>query len=126
MKYVEIENLTHPLSRSLVVGYCDSFLCRLRGLMFRKLLASGEGLLLVEKRDRVMDAAIHMMFMNFDLAVAWINQQGEVVDTVLARRWRPAYIPKRPARFVLEFSAGRMGDFIVGDQVKFHETVPYS
>ena len=121
MKYVEIENLTHPLPRALVVRYCNSFLCRLRGLMFRKSLATGEGLLLVQQRDGVLDSSIHMMFVNFDLAVVWINQQGEVVDTVLARRWRPGYVPKRPARYVLEFSPELLGEFNVGDQVQFNE-----
>ena len=121
MKSVSIENITHPLPRPLVVGYCNSFLCRLRGLMFRKSLAPAEGLLLVGSRDQVMDASIHMMFVDFDLAVFWINQQGEVVDAVLARRWRAGYFPKRPARYVLEAAVERMGDFVVGDQVRFNE-----
>lgn len=121
MRYVEIENITHPLQASLVVGYCSSFMCRLRGLMFRKKLGTGEGLLLVGARDTLVDASIHMMFMNFDLAVVWINQQGEVVDTVLARRWRLMYLPKRPAQHVLEISAGHLQDFSIGDKVRFHE-----
>ncbi len=121
MKLVIIENQTHPLQSPLVAPYCSSFLCRLRGLMFRRTLASGDGLLLVNKRDDIVDASIHMMFVNFDLAVAWINHQGEVVDTALARRWRPLYFPKRPAQYILEMSAGRMGDFQVGDRVTFNE-----
>lgn len=121
MKYVEIENLMHPLRDSLVVGYCSSFVCRLRGLMFRKTLGSGEGLLLAGARDSLADASIHMMFMNIDLAVVWLNRQGEVVDKVLARRWHPLYLPKRPAQNVLEISAGRLDEFTIGDKVRFHE-----
>ena len=77
--------------------YCDSFLCRLRGLMFRSSLAHDEGLLLVEARDSRLDTSIHMLFVFMDLAVIWINSEYTVVDTVLARAWRPAYAPRQPA-----------------------------
>ena len=121
MKYVIVDNLNRPLKQPLIARYCDSFLCRLQGLMFRRSLPVGDGLLLVDKRDNRMDSSIHMMFVNFDLAIAWINNDMEVVDTCLAQRWHPAYIPKRPARYVLEMSAERMGDFRAGDRVTFNE-----
>ena len=121
MKYVEVTNVTRPLARPLVVRYCSSFGCRLRGLMFHKPLRYNEGILLVEQRDRVIDAAIHMMFVSFDLAVVWINHHGEVVDTALALRWRPGYFPKRPAQYVLELTAARLAEFTVGDRVNYHE-----
>jgi uncharacterized membrane protein (UPF0127 family) len=57
----------------------------------------------------------------FDLAVVWINSTYQVVDVKLARRWRPAYFPKRPARYVLEIAPQRLGDFHEGDQVAFDE-----
>jgi uncharacterized membrane protein (UPF0127 family) len=121
MKFVEVTNVTRPLARPLVVRYCISFGCRFRGLMFHRPLHFNEGIVLVEQRDRVIDSSIHMMFVNFDLAVVWINHQGEVVDTALARRWRPGYFPKRPAQYVLEFAAERLAEFTVGDKVNFHE-----
>ena len=121
MKSVEVINSTRPLAYPLVVRYCSSFVCRLRGLMVHKPLSRDDGLLLVQQRDRVIDSSIHMMFVNFDLTVVWINQQGEVVDTVLARRWHPVYFSKRPAQYVLECSAERLAEFTVGDRVKFHE-----
>jgi uncharacterized membrane protein (UPF0127 family) len=121
MKYVIVNNLSRPLKQPLVARYCSSFLCRLRGLMFQRALAASDGLLLVDRRDNRIDSAIHMMFVNFDLAVAWINHDGEVVDTCLAQRWHPAYMPKQPAQYVLEMAASRMGDFRAGDRVEFSE-----
>ena len=118
-KVVEILNQSKNLSLPLKAIYCDSFLCRLRGLMFRKYLPVDEGLLLVYEKDSRMDASIHMMFVNFDLAVIWINSIGEVVDIVLAKQWKTAYIPKNPARYVLEIVPERLGDFTIGDWVKF-------
>lgn len=70
--------------------------------MFRRGLLPGEALLLVEKSDSRASAAIHMLFVPFDLAVVWINSAGRVVDKVRARPWRPFYGPSAPARFILE------------------------
>jgi len=116
---VEVRNQSRTLTSPLKAIYCDSFLCRLRGLMFRRSLPAEEGLVLVYKADSRMDASIHMMFVNFDLAVIWINSVGEVVDTVLARQWKAAYFPKKPACYVLEIVPERLGEFQIGDRVKF-------
>ena len=42
-----------------------------------------------------MDTSIHMLMVFMDLGVVWINNDCQVVDTVLAKSWRPAYFPKR-------------------------------
>jgi uncharacterized membrane protein (UPF0127 family) len=118
-KFVEIQNQNKNLSSSLKAVYCDSFLCRFRGLMFRKSLPADEGLVLVYGSDSRMDASIHMMFVNFDLGVIWINSASEVVDTVLAKQWKLAYLPKSPARYVLEIVPERLGEFEIGDRVTF-------
>ncbi|MEW5870128.1 MAG: DUF192 domain-containing protein [Chloroflexota bacterium] len=118
MRWVTIHNLTHSGIAPVQAHYCDSFFCQLRGLTFRRVLPPDQGLLLVQGRDSRLDSAIHMLGVYFDLAVVWINQDEEVVDVKLARRWRPAYVPKRPARYVLELAAERLNDFHIGDRVK--------
>jgi uncharacterized membrane protein (UPF0127 family) len=119
MKTIHLVNKDQPLSSPLRAIYCDSFLCRLRGLMFRSSLGADEGLLLVEARDSRLDTAIHMLFVYMDLAVIWINSNQVVVDTVLARAWRPAYAPHKPARYILEINPSRLGEFKIGDRVEF-------
>ena len=101
------------------VAYCDSFLCRLRGLMFRKRLAQDDGLLLVEKRNSRIDTSIHMFFVPFDIAVFWINSKMTVVDKVIAKSWRPAYFPKAYAKYTLEIHPDRWGNYEIGDKVEF-------
>jgi uncharacterized protein len=120
MKTIRIENKNQVLPAPLRAVYCDSFLCRLRGLMFRSSLAPDEGLLLVEGRDSRIDTAIHMLFVFMDLAVIWINSENIVVDTVLARSWRPAYAPRQPARYILEIHPNRLTEFKIGDLVEFN------
>jgi uncharacterized membrane protein (UPF0127 family) len=116
---VFIQNLDKKIKAPARVRYCDSFACRLRGLMFRPQLALDEGLLLVIERDARLDSSIHMLFVPFDLAVFWINSHMEVVDKVIARSWRPAYIPARAARYILEIHPARLNDYEVGHKVEF-------
>jgi hypothetical protein len=116
---VLVQNITRPNIHPIQARFCTSFFCRLRGLTFRRGLSSGEGLLLVQSRDSRMDASIHMLFVWIDLAVVWINSAQQVVDVRLARRWRPAYVPARPARYVLEISPERLEDYCIGDQLHF-------
>ena len=119
MNTIQLENLNQPLPTPLQALYCDIFLCRLRGLMFRSSLAPGQALLLVEGRDSRLDTAIHMLFVFMDLAVIWINSEKVVVDTVLARAWRPAYAPRQPARYILEIHPDRLNEFKIGDKIEF-------
>ncbi|OGO26499.1 MAG: hypothetical protein A2W33_10515 [Chloroflexi bacterium RBG_16_52_11] len=116
---ITVYNLTRALDKPASAGYCDSFSCRLRGLMFRSHLRRDEGLLLVEKRDSRLDTSIHMLFVPFDLAVFWINSEMMAVDKVIARAWRPAYFPKANAKYTLEIHPSRWGDYEIGDRVEF-------
>lgn len=116
---IYVTNLNRNLEKPALVGYCDSFLCRLRGLMFRSSLALDEGLLLVEKRDGRLDSSIHMFFVPFDLAVFWINSNMTVVDKIIAKPWKPAYFPKADAKFTLEIHPTRWGDYEIGEKVEF-------
>jgi hypothetical protein len=59
-----------------------------------------------------------MFFMKYDLAVIWLDRGLKVVDVQVARRWRPAYTPARPALYVLETHPDHAADFHCGDQVK--------
>lgn len=118
LRPIHIQNLTRPLQHPALVGYGDSFLSKLRGLMFRPRLDLNDGLLLVEKRNSRLDTSIHMFFVPFDLAVFWINSDLVVVDKVIAKSWRPAYMPKADAQYTLEVHPERFGDYEVGDKVE--------
>lgn len=117
MQQVLIHNQTRPAKKTIQARYCDTFLGRLRGLMFQKSLAPYEGLLMVQPRADRVDAAIHMFFMNFDIAVIWADESLRVVDAQLARRWRPAYAPAKAAKYVLETHPDRLGEYAAGDQL---------
>jgi len=54
-----------------------------------------------------------------DLAIIWINSDYIVVDKQIAQRWRPAYIPRLPACYILELSLEWLNEFQIGDRIEF-------
>lgn len=117
MTVVEVINQSQPHKTAIKAEYCSSFWRRLKGLMLKPSLNTYEGILLVEKNASITGSAIHMFFMNFDIAVVWLDAQLEVVDTAIAKRWRPYYAPSKPAKFILEIHVSHIGDFKYGDQI---------
>lgn len=119
-RFIYVRNQNQPDLSPARVKYCDSFACRLRGLMFQSRLEPDDGLLLVQgPRDGRIETSIHMLFVPFDLSVFWINTGMTVVDKVLARAWRPAYFPAAPACYILETHAQRWENYQIGDNVEF-------
>ena len=119
--FIIVHNASRPVADRARIRWCGSFACRLRGLMFRRQLATDDGLLLAIDRDSRLDSSIHMFFVPFDLAVFWVNAEMEVVDKVIARSWAPAYFPARAARYTLEMHPDRFGDYNVGEHVEFRD-----
>ncbi len=121
MRIVNVINHTRPLATPLSARYCSSFICKLRGLTFRKAMPIDYGLLLAEGTDSRLGSAIHMLGMWFDLVIVWINSVGEVVDVRLARPWTPFLLPVKAARYALEIHPDRINDFLIGEQVRFED-----
>ena len=113
------ETQGEPLLRR--VRRCASFLCRLRGLTFRRALGDDEGLLLVGHRESRADTAIHMFFVFFAIAAIWLDKEGRVVDAQLARPFCALYVPRAPARDVLEGPPSLLGQVQIGDKLRFGE-----
>jgi uncharacterized membrane protein (UPF0127 family) len=118
-RFIIIRNPKNTESTPIKARYCESFISRLRGYTFRHQIEPGEGLVLVENHESRLDTAIHMLFVWTDLAVFWIDSNHVVVDRVLAKSWRPAYIPRKAAQFVLEVHPDRIREFEIGDQLRF-------
>ena len=103
------------------VRWCDSFLCRLRGLMFRSGLRAGEALILAEAAEGRAATSIHMFFVPFAIAAIWIDNSGRVVDKVCAQPWRPFYAPRAPARYTLETDPAFLDQVSIGDELDFED-----
>lgn len=85
---------------------------RFRGLMLRKELAAGEGLVIEPC------GSIHMMFMRFPIDAVFFDREGTV--TKVARNVRPwigLAFGGRGARGVVEVAAGAAQDVTPGDRL---------
>jgi uncharacterized membrane protein (UPF0127 family) len=120
-RFVTVTNRATGKVVALRAVWCASFACRLRGLMFRRSLAPGEALILVERRATRAGAAIHMLFVPFVIAAVWIDSAGRVVDAVLARPWRPLYAPQAPACYTLEAEPAFLSQVNIGDELDFED-----
>jgi len=98
---------------------CDTFWKRGRGLMLRRSLAEDEAYLFVEGRESVAQAAIHMFFVFFPIAVLWLDRDRRVVDKALARPFRPYYAPRRPAQYYVEGHPCLLERVDIGDELDF-------
>lgn len=113
--FVLISNLSRPLQSTLKARYCDTFFSRFAGLMFRQSLDVDSGIILVNKKEDRVNSSIHMLFMNFDIAVIWLSENYCVVDLILARKWDLVHSPKIDAKYVLEIHHTHLSDFCKGD-----------
>jgi len=97
--------------------WCQDFWCHFRGLMFRIDLPENEGLLFVYERESRMDTSIHMLFCFFPIATVWLDSTAVVVDKVLAKPWRPAYAPRKPAQYFVEARPSLLDMVSIGDRL---------
>ncbi len=89
--------------------------------MFQSQLNEQEGIALVGDSSGIVSSSIHMFFMNFDIAVIWLDSSMCVVDKTLAKKWHPYYAPKYFALYTLELHPSKINDFNKNDQVQFND-----
>jgi uncharacterized membrane protein (UPF0127 family) len=119
MTTIEIVNKTRSLEDPLRVKNCESFTCRLKGLMFQKSLDLQGGLLMTQKVESRANAAIHMFFVRMDLGIVWLNTDKVIVDIKLAKSWRTMHTPQASAKHILEIHPRRLPEFQIGDELRF-------
>lgn len=119
-RVVEVVVEKGPETHILKARWCVNFWCRLRGLMFRKELPDGIGLVLVEGREGVANTTIHMFAVPFAIGVLWVNSEGKVVDKVVAQPWR-VYAPALPACYIVEGPITIVDKVDQGDRIEFNE-----
>ncbi len=97
----------------------SNFFGRALGLMFRRRLEEGEGLL-IEFSSLLKSCLIHSFFMRFTIDLIFIDSDMSVVDLKTLAPWR-MYRPKGDCKRVLEVSEGTIeeNDIKLGDKLTF-------
>jgi uncharacterized membrane protein (UPF0127 family) len=101
-----------------------------RGLMFRPSLPDDRGMLLLFPEERLPNIWMKNTLVHLDLV--FLDNSGRVVDVIervapCAADPCPHYIPRHPARTVLEVAAGVAGRHALqgGDVIEFREVDGY-
>lgn len=111
----KVANLTRGTSLGENVERANTFIARLRGLIGRRSLFPGQGLILEPEQS------IHSFFMRFPFDAVFVDKSGRVVR--LIERMRPNRLGPyvRHARLVVELPAGTIASShtAVGDKLSF-------
>jgi len=84
--------------------YCDDAFTRGLGLMFT---FPWRAAVLVNKKESVVHASIHMFFVFYPLDIIWLDSNQQIVE--IKRHvypFTPFVQPRRKARYVVELPAG--------------------
>ncbi len=96
-----------------------------KGLIGRHDISEEEGLLMelpaYQQGKAHLWVAIHMLFVPTPLAVAWLDREGTVVHSVLARPWGAYYSSPHPAWYTLELHASRLPYLTPGARIRWEE-----
>ncbi len=98
---------------------CDTFWRKFKGLMFHRKLDIDQAYVFVYDRESVAETTIHMFFVFFPIAVLWLDAQQRIVDTVIAKPFRPYYAPRRGAQYFVECAPELLTNVHIGDTLKF-------
>lgn len=95
-----------------------------KGLLGKRHLLAEEGALFVlppyQQGKTGLLVSIHMFFMRFPIAVAWLNKQGEVVHSVVAHPWG-IYTTRVPAWYTLELHPSKISCLMPGSVITWEE-----
>jgi uncharacterized protein len=111
------ETTVKVLAKNVIL--CETLWSSMRGLMFRKELQKGEGLLIDLKKDK--NASIHMFFVSFPIDVIWLNSEKKVVDTSENVKPNTIINPNKFAQYIIELPAGilKTKPVSIGDRFTF-------
>lgn len=119
MRRVRVENISKGTVLAEQAGLAQSFLTRLRGLLGRRSLDEGQGLV-IQPTDM-----IHTFFMAFAIDVAFVDRQDRVLKTVAGMKpWRASPLVRRSHR-VVELPVGVLAHTRTeaGDQLRIGDAV---
>jgi len=84
----------------------DTFLKKVKGLMFKKKIE--KGLLFDLKKEKKLGASIHSFFVFTEFDAVFLDENMEIVDINKGiKPFTPLIIPEKPSRYILELPPGK-------------------
>ena len=93
------------------------------GLMFanKKSVERGACLVMPRAKNLKYGSAVTMFFCFYPYHILFVNSEMEVVDRIVLKPFRASYVPKKPAKYVFESTAGKFNKIKIGDKVELIE-----
>jgi uncharacterized membrane protein (UPF0127 family) len=119
MRFVQIVDQRTGALLAEEAGWCATLLRRFHGLLLKRSLPEGRGIVLVPC------SSVHMALMRFAIDVLFVDRENTVVKVVPALRPYRIALGGRRAHAAVELPAGtaRRLDVQIGDRLSF-ETAP--
>ena len=100
------------------IRIANTFFSRLMGLMFKKNAKIPLLFEIPERMNRKERSSIHSFFMRFEIVIVFIDKGNAVYEIAKLRPWN-CYIPKKPAKYIVEFDKREFNDCLkIGDEVE--------
>ena len=109
---VKIYNKTSKVILNENIIISDTFLKRLKGLMFKTDFK--EGMLF---KNLKYGSSIHSLFMKFTLEVYFIDERNVVFDKIILKPWK-SYKPIKKAKYILEFKNKSKKRLKIDDEIE--------
>jgi len=90
-----------------------------RGLMLTGKIGVDRGICMkIPISDSKYNASVTMAFCFLPMDILFVDSEMTVVDKVCLKPWKMSYIPKKPARYVIESSKNKFSKIKIGDKIR--------
>ena len=91
---------------------------KFKGLMFTLKLKNKQGIIIPLKKERISQAAIHMLFVFYNIDVLWLDNDYKIVD--LRRNLKPFTFakPRNRAKYIVELPADSTSNINIGTRLQ--------
>ena len=115
LKSITLKNSNEKIAE---IKIANTFFSRLMGLMFKKNAKVPLLFEIPEKLNWKERSSIHSFFMRFEIILVFIDESNVVYEIANLRPWN-CYIPKKPAKYIVEFDRREFNDCLkIGDEIE--------
>ena len=115
LKSITLKNSNEKIAE---IKIANTFFSRLMGLMFKKNAKVPLLFEIPEKINKKERSSIHSFFMRFEIVLVFIDKGNVVYEIAKMKPWN-YYIPKKPAKYIVEFDRREFNDCLkIGDEIE--------
>lgn len=111
----------HTKKRTIIerVKYAESFIAKLKGLMFEKEQCFDYALVFEFGKETRISASIHSLFVFFPFSAVYLDSNKRVVDIAIIKPFKLNYTPKKKAKYLVELPVKKTNQIKLGDKLGF-------